>query len=221
MCGRFVRHTNVHELARLVGALDFTGNSEPSYNVAPTQNIHNAYDTKDGRVLKRMRWGLVPRWAKDATKLHPINARAETVASNGVFRTAFRQGRTLIPADGFYEWRKTESGKQPYYIYRHDGAPMWFAGVCDTWRGEGERLTSCAIITTSANEVVKPLHDRMPVILTEEAWAAWLDRSNDDTASLERMLRPCDESMITLRPVSKKVNNTRNDEPDLIEPISA
>lgn len=218
MCGRFVRHSNVHKLAELVGALVFEEDTAAaSYNIAPSQDILNAHTRGDERVLEPMRWGLVPRWARDARKLHPINARAETVATNGLFRAAFRDGRTLIPADGFYEWRRIGNGKQPFYISRNDGHPMWFAGVSDTWRGPDGPLTSCAIITTDANESVRPLHDRMPVILPEAAWAAWLDPNNRDAEALQALLRPCDPGLITLWPVSSRVNSPQNDSPDLIE----
>lgn len=217
MCGRFVRHTSARELSDLAGALDRSGDPTASYNVAPSQEILNV-DVRDGqRILEPMRWGLVPRWAKDARKIHPINARAETVATNGVFRGAFRSGRTLIPADGFYEWRKTARGKQPFYIYRHDGKPLWFAGVSDTWQGEDGKLTSCAIITTEANEAIQVLHNRMPVILTKDTWDAWLDPSNNDRDALQALLKPCDSGLITLQPVSTRVNSPRNDSPDLIE----
>lgn len=218
MCGRFVRHTNAAELARLVGGLVPAQDPTPSYNVAPTQDILNAVVHDGARVLQSMRWGLVPRWAKDAKKLHPINARAETVATNGVFRSAFRTGRTLIPADGFYEWRKTEHGKQPFYVYRADDRPMWFAGVSDTWRGEDGPLTTCAIITTDANETMRAIHNRMPVVLFEESWDAWLDPDND-RESLEALLRPCEPDRIETRAISSRVNSPRNDDASLLEPV--
>lgn len=218
MCGRFVRHTNAAELTRLVGALVPAAEPEASYNVAPTQDILNAFVRNGDRVLESMRWGLVPHWAKDAAKLHPINARAETVATNGVFRSAFRSGRTLIPADGFYEWKKTEQGKQPFYVYRADGLPMWFAGVSDTGRGEDERLTTCAIITTDANETMRAIHNRMPVVLFEESWDAWLDPKNDQE-SLQALLQPCEPDRIKTREVSRRVNSPKNDDAELLEPV--
>lgn len=218
MCGRFVRHTNAAELTRLVGALLPAPDPGPSYNVAPSQAILNARERDGQRVLEPLQWGLVPRWAKDQRKLHPINARAETVATNGVFRAAFRSGRTLIPADGFYEWRRTEAGKQPYYIARRDGQPMWFAGVADRWRGPDGTLETCAIITTDANEAIRPLHNRMPVILPEAAWEPWLDAAAFDRDALEAMLRPCDPELLTLHPVTRAVNSPANDNAELLEP---
>ncbi|MDN5870233.1 MAG: SOS response-associated peptidase [Nitrococcus sp.] len=216
MCGRFVRHTHVRELTELVGALDHPADPGASYNITPSQDVLNAHEHGGRRVLVPMRWGLVPRWAKDAKKIQPINARAETVASNGVFRLAFRTGRTLIPADGFYEWMRSEHGKQPFYVYRCDGKPSWFAGVSDTWQGAEQPLTTCAIITTAANEDMQPIHHRMPVILTEDSWDTWLDPHNEDWAGLQRLLRPSADGFIALRPVSTRVNNPRNDLPELI-----
>lgn len=218
MCGRFVRHTNAAELTRLVGALFQGTDPGPSYNVAPSQAILNARERGDERVLEPLRWGLVPRWARDERKLHPINARAETVATNGVFRAAFRSGRTLIPADGFYEWRRTETGKQPYFISRRDGQPMWFAGVADRWHGPDGPLETCAIITTEANTAVRVLHNRMPVILPEAAWAQWLDVSVFDRDALEGLLQPCEPSLLKLHPVSRAVNSPANDSAELLEP---
>lgn len=218
MCGRFVRHTNAAELTRLVGALFQGADPGPSYNIAPSQPILNARMREGQRVLEPLQWGLVPRWARDERKLHPINARAETVASNGVFRGGFRDGRTLIPADGFYEWRRTETGKQPYFIARQDGRPLWFAGVADRWHGPKGTLESCAIITTKANDRVKELHDRMPVILPESVWDQWLAPAAFDGDALTSLLQPCDPSLLTLYPVSRAVNSPANDSPGLIEP---
>ncbi|MBA1148219.1 SOS response-associated peptidase [Ectothiorhodospiraceae bacterium WFHF3C12] len=221
MCGRFVRHTNAAELTRLVGALLPVPDPGPSYNVAPSQPILNARERDGQRVLEPLQWGLVPRWAKDARKLHPINARAETVDTNGVFRAAFRGGRTLIPADGFYEWRRTEAGKQPYFITRSDGRPMWFAGVADRWRGPEGTLETCAIITTAANDAVRPLHDRMPVILDESHWDQWLDPRHFDAEALQALLQPCDPGLLTLYPVSRAVSSPANDSPSLVDALEA
>lgn len=219
MCGRFVRHTNAAELTRLVGALLPGPDPGTSYNIAPSRPILNARQRGGQRLLEPLQWGLVPRWAKDARKLHPINARAETVATNGVFRGAFRHGRTLIPADGFYEWRRSASGKQPYFIARADGQPMWFAGVADRWCGPDGDLESCDIITTGANEAVRRLHDRMPVILPESAWDLWLDTERFDAEALQGLLQPCDPQVLSIHPVSRAVNSPANDGPELLEPV--
>lgn len=220
MCGRFVRYTSAKELTRLVGALNAPADPGASYNVAPTQQVLNAHSRGEGRVVDIMQWGLVPRWAKKPETLHPINARAETIATNGVFRLAFRSGRTLIPADGFYEWKRTEHGKQPYYVYRCDGRPMWFAGLSDTWRGGEQPLTTCAIITTGANEAMQAIHDRMPVVLFEESWDRWLDPDNQDPKTLRGLLTACDSERVKTHPVSYRVNTPKNDNEKLIEPVA-
>lgn len=217
MCGRFVRHTNVHELTRLLGA-DWSGPElPPSYNIAPTQNILAVRRAGDHREAVLLRWGLIPHWAKDkAIGARMINARAEGIAEKPAFRAPFRHQRCLIPADGFYEWKREGSAKQPYYIHRRDGKPLVFAGLWAHWHGE-ETIESCAIITGPANAALAPIHDRMPVILAEDDQSAWLD--NDNPLLLEQLLRLHSADLLEAWPVSKAVNKPQNQRPDLIDPL--
>jgi putative SOS response-associated peptidase YedK len=151
-----------------------------------------------------------------------INARAETVADKNAFKSSLRRRRCIIPADGFYEWQKIpgQKKKQPMFISRPDGEPLAFAGLWSVWRDqEGDELHSCTIITTSANEDMEPVHDRMPVILGAGDWGPWLDRDNDDLDTLGKLLVPAPPRLVQLRPVSTEVNNVRNKGPHLIEPV--
>jgi putative SOS response-associated peptidase YedK len=236
MCGRFVSAAPPDEVARYFSVdPESTGGSElppelmvePSWNVAPTMDVTLVRHTREEeRVLDRLRWGLVPRWAKDVKiGSRMINARAETLASSGAFKHAFRWRRCLVPADGFYEWRR-EPGrkrKQPYFIHRPDGEPYAFAGLWDEWKGDGadsdQRLRTFTIITTTPNDVVSELHDRMPVILPPSAWDMWLDRSNEDVDDLGRLLVAAPPEVTELWPVSTDVNDVRKDGPHLVTPI--
>ena len=189
------------------------------FNIAPTQLIAVVRRTPGApsRELSLLRWGLVPSWAKDATTGSPmINARAETVAEKPTFRTAFRRRRCLIPADGYYEWQKVGARKQPYYIRLRDGQPFAFAGLWEGWRGGGaegdQPLETCTIITTDANELSRPIHDRMPVILSVEDYDLWLDPGVEERAKLESLLQPYDPTRMAADPVSTFVNNVRNDD---------
>ncbi|MEZ4572006.1 MAG: SOS response-associated peptidase [Thermomicrobiales bacterium] len=181
MCGRFAVIRQLDELARLFEAgLIRMEPFEPNYNVAPT-TVVPAVITEDGkRELTGLTWGFTPRWAKSLKDgPRPINARRETVATNGMFRNAFSRRRAIIPADGFFEWKREASGKQPFYIHRADGNVMAFAGIWEHWTDpEGKLetpLDSCAIITTQSNDEMAEIHDRMPVILEPEDWDRWLD----------------------------------------------
>src|SRR5262245_35107324 len=175
MCGRFTLATSRAQLAdlfRLAGGPELP----LRYNIAPTQPVPVVRAAGDGRALALARWGLIPRWATDpAIGNRLINARSETVAEKPSFRDAFRKRRCLIPATGFYEWAKTAGGKQPYHFRLLDGRPFAFAGLWERWDRGGEPVESCTILTTAANAVVRPVHERMPVILPAEAFAAWLD----------------------------------------------
>jgi putative SOS response-associated peptidase YedK len=173
-----------------------------------------------GRELALVRWGLIPAWAKEASiggRL--INARSETVAEKPAFRSAFRKRRCLVPADGFYEWRKREGGgpKQPMLVRRRDGAPFAFAGLWEHWRGPEGEVQTCTILTTEANAVLAPIHDRMPVILDPAAYDRWLDPARPGA---EELLRPCSDGWLEAFPVSTRVNNVRNDVAELIAPMN-
>jgi putative SOS response-associated peptidase YedK len=225
VCGRFVSASPPDEIARYFDA-DETAlpQLEPSYNVAPTNDVYAV--TADGgiRRVDAFHWGLVPIWAKDpkvGSKM--INARSEGIATKNAYRAALKRRRCIIPADGFYEWQKVEGSKrkQPHYIHRPDGEPLAFAGLWEVWRGPDkdnpiDPLRSCTIITTAANATMEPLHDRMPVILPPSAWDEWLDPTNDDLDTLGKLLVPAPADLITTHPVSTEVNMVRNKGPELI-----
>ena len=231
MCGRFVSSSPPDQIAAYFDAA--LGESlvehplAPNYNTAPTNDVYAVVDTPEGRRVEVFHWGLIPVWAKDM-KLGQkmINARAETLASKGAFKPAFKRKRCIIPADGFYEWQKRpgQKTKQPYFIHRLDGEPLAFAGLWETWRDpnagpDAPWLQSCTIITTSANETMEPIHDRMPVILPPKAWGTWLDRANEDLVELNGLLVPAPKELLTLRPVSTEVNNVRNKGEDLVTEV--
>lgn len=170
------------------------------------------------RRLDLLTWGLVPHWTKDLEAARkPINARAETVATSDMFRAALAERRCLVPAGAFYEWKAMPGGKQPYAIARQDGAPLAFAGLWDGWRGlDGTVLRTFAIITTPANAIMATLHDRMPAILEPEDWPAWLGEVEGDPVAL---LRPAADTVLRLWPISRAVNNVRNNGASLLDPI--
>lgn len=229
MCGRFVSASPPDQIARYFDAAAPEALLEPSYNVAPTNDVYAVLADGGVRRVDAFHWGLVPVWARDPkVGSRMINARAETLAEKNAYKPAFRRRRCLIPADGFYEWRKVpgQKRKQPYYVTRTDGEPLVFAGLWEVWKGPkdaagertGDPLRSCTIITTSANETMRPVHDRMPVILPPSAWDEWLDPDNDDIDTLGRLLVPAPPRLIRMTPVSTLVNNVRNKGPELIEP---
>jgi putative SOS response-associated peptidase YedK len=224
MCGRFTQTRSWPELVELYRLADGLAplNVQARYNIAPTQNVpvvrrRTGSEERDSAML---RWGLIPSWAKDMDiGARMINARAETVHEKPSFRRAFQKRRCLIVADGFYEWRKQPRGpKQPYFITAADDRPIAFAGLWEAWNAPGgDIVESCAIITTEANDLLRPIHDRMPVILTPEAFDRWLETrlSAEDARA---MLAPFEGDM-TAYPVSPRVNNVRNDDPRCVEPI--
>jgi putative SOS response-associated peptidase YedK len=228
MCGRFVSASPPDQMAAYFDAALGETLLPASYNVAPSNDIYAVIETANGeRRLDVFHWGLVPVWAKDIkTGLKMINARAENVASSGAYKGPFRRKRCIIPADGFYEWqaRPGQKRKQPYFIHRLDGEPIAFAGLWDSWRPKDADpdtpwLHSCTIITTSANETMAPIHDRMPVILPPSAWGEWLARGNDDLVSLGKLLVPAPAKLLTMHPVSTDVNNVRVKDAHLAEPV--
>ncbi len=225
MCGRFALYADPRQLARRFEAEPLP-DLPPRYNVAPSQNIPILRREGEGRRFALARWGLLPSWAKD---IHfggysTINARAETVAGKPAFRSAFRHRRAIIPASAYYEWRAIPQVKlkQPWAIALKDHEPMGFAGLWEHWQGpEGEVLESCCIIVTDANELTRPIHDRMPVILDPADWDTWLDPESPDTVALQSLLKPYPPEAMTVWPVSTKVNNPRYDAPDCLEsPVS-
>ena len=180
---------------------------------------------EDVRMLGTFRWGLIPRWAKDR-KIgnRAINARLETLDSKPMFKESFEHRRCLIPADGFYEWRKRDEGKLPHYVHATDGDPLPLAGLWSSWKDpeSGERVRSCVIVTGRPNRLVERLHDRMPVIVAEELWERWLDPEYADTAALKRLLsRPFPGDELDEYPVSTLVNKVAIDTPDLVRPLES
>lgn len=217
MCGRFTLRATPAELMQIFKTLR-EANWSPRYNISPTQAVAVIRKVQEGRALSLMRWGLVPTWSKDPKSGPPlINARAETVASKPSFRDSFRKRRCLIPADGFYEWKATgPKTKQPYHISFADGRPFAFAGLWDHWEQGETAIDSCTIITTAANEQMRTLHERMPVILQPEDYDRWLDPEQKNAAALEALLVPFEPEPLTIRPVSTLVNSPRNDAPECL-----
>jgi len=194
---------------------------QPRYNIAPTQAV--AAIREDAATLTRhlalLKWGLVPFWAKDMT-IGPrmINARSETVASKPAFRAAFKHRRCLIPADGFYEWKKEKARKQPFLITMADQSPFAFAGLWEHWQDpQGSVLESCTILTAGSNDLVSSIHDRMPVILRPDDYGLWLDTARAGPDLLQPLLKPYPSERMTMRAVNPKVNNASYDAPDCIE----
>jgi putative SOS response-associated peptidase YedK len=222
MCGRYrlsARHLDGMERWLRTAFPEFA----PRYNIAPSQEVPVVRTGEQGYELAMLRWGLVPYWAKDPrTGYRMINARAETLAAKPAFRSAFSRRRCLIPADGFYEWKQTDGGKQPYDIRMKDGGPFAFAGLWERWRSAaGESVESCSIIVTEANELVRPIHDRMPVILAPESYALWLDPEVTKAEPLQTLLRPYAAERMTASPVSVRVNSPKIDEAALLEPLAS
>jgi putative SOS response-associated peptidase YedK len=221
MCGRFTLRTAPAELVEIFRLLR-EPELAPRYNIAPTQKVAVVRPAEGAaRELTLMHWGLIPSWSKDPKMgARLINARGETVADKPSFRSAFKRRRCLIPADGFYEWAQTDGNtKQPLLIGLKNGSPFAFAGLWEHWEGEGRPVESCTIITTHANELLRPIHDRMPVILPEERYDAWLDSDNDGRERLQEFLVPFPADELAFVAVSTAVNNPRNDSPDCVKPL--
>lgn len=221
MCGRYTLSTPadvIQSVFDLGEALEW----EPRYNIAPTQLVPAVVAAESGaRVPRIMHWGLIPSWADGpAIGNRMINARAETAPEKPAFRGAFKSRRCLLPADGFYEWQKLEKRKQPHCIRLKSGAVFAFAGLWDRWKSpEGEVVESCTILTTDANDVVRALHDRMPVILAAGDYALWLDPKAKPEL-LKTLLRPFDAEPMEAYPVSTVVNSPRNETPECIKPVT-
>jgi len=223
MCGRFTLTVDPADLKEAFEWVDF-GNAEfsPRYNIAPTQPLAVIANTGQNK-LDFFTWGLVPFWAKDPSiGSRMINARAETLAEKPSFKNAFKRRRCLILADGFYEWQKTpgEKTKQPIYIHMKDGKPFAFAGLWEEWNSpDGSQILSATIITTHPNELVAPIHNRMPVILPDSAYHQWLTPGEIELGKLVPLLRPFDPSLMETYPVSRMVNSPQNDSPNNIIPL--
>lgn len=226
MCGRFALISSTEEVADALGVdpavIADIPPAVPRFNIAPTQPVLAAYlDDAGQRRLTFFQWGLVPSWSKDVTiGSRLINARSETVTEKPSFRNAFKRRRCLIPADGFYEWQKLNGGKQPMYIHGADGRPLALAGLWEVWQEpEGTRLQTCTILTTTPNELMAPIHDRMPVILEPADFGMWLEPGAHPDEALH-LLRPYPAAKMKAYPVSTAVNNPRHDMPECIQPIT-
>ena len=222
MCGRFTQTAPWEKVKK-----EFTVKKaaeenlfQQRYNVAPTQIVPIVRDSANDREISTLKWGLVPSWAKDAEiGNRMINARAETLAEKPSFREAFAKRRCIVPTSGFYEWAKTASGaKQPFYFYLKEKDVFGFAGLWEEWidKESGELLETFTIITTAANDVLKPVHDRMSVIVKAENYDEWLDPKFKDTSKLEKLLAPYPANEMDSHTVSRAVNSPTSDSPDLI-----
>lgn len=219
MCGRFSLFADLSVLEEKF-QFTFEESYHPRYNVAPSQNVLTVIQQDKKRIGKWMRWGLIPFWAKEKKigyKL--INARAETVAEKPSFRHAFRQQRCLILADGFYEWKKSNGQKKPYRFQLKNNEVFAFAGLWDDWKKDGEKITSCTLITTYPNKLAQTIHDRMPVILPPDAYDIWLDPNISDQELLYSFLKPYPEDQMEVYPVSTLVNSPKNDHPSILQEL--
>lgn len=222
MCGRFTRSTDKDDLQSRFGFTN-PGNIplSPRFNIAPTQNSPTVIVKDDQREVTMMRWGLIPPWAKDMSIGYKmINARGETVAEKSSFKKPFKDRRCLVLADGFYEWKKEKKNKTPFRFVLKSRAPFAFAGLWDTWENpDGELITSFTIITTGANPLMEPIHDRMPVILHEKDEARWLDPHFMDTDKLSELLIPFPSDLMEAYEVSPIVNSPKNETPDCMKAV--
>jgi putative SOS response-associated peptidase YedK len=226
MCGRFTNNAKPEKIKTEFKIADKNPNLfQPRYNIAPAQMIDVVFAPESERILSQLKWGLVPSWSKDApTSKGLINARAETLIDKPSFREAFKSRRCIIPASGFYEWQKKGTGaKQPYYFYLKEREVFGFAGLWETWldKQTGELLETCTIITTEANEVLKPVHDRMPVILKIANYDEWLDAKVKDTVILQELLKPYPAKEMDSHAVSTNINYPDSNSADLIKPLNS
>jgi putative SOS response-associated peptidase YedK len=237
MCGRFVSSSSPERIAAYFGAESAVESLGENFNVAPTNDVYGVVADADGRrEVQAFHWGLIPSWAKErkiGSKM--INARSETIAEKPAFKGVFKKHRCIIPMDGFYEWAPgveggplTKAGKlakRPYFVHRSDGELLAVAGIWSAWRDRehdpnGPWLHSASVITTSANEVMSSIHDRMPVLLPKAMWDMWLDPTNQSIDVLASLLVPAPEDVLTMHQVSTDVNNVRNKGEHLIDPVA-
>ena len=232
MCGRFVLSQTAAQIEALFGIVELEGGLAPRYNIAPTQPIlmivsgdgrHPGSNLPDRRAVL-VRWGFLPGWVKDV-KAFPllINARSETAVEKAAFRAAIRHRRTLVPASGFYEWKRDGKGKaQPYFIRPRQGGAIAFGGLMETFVDpNGSEIDTGAILTTSANVALAPIHDRMPVIIHEEHFAAWLDCRNSEPREVAHLMQSVQPAFFEAVPVSDRVNKVANDDAELLRQASA
>ena len=222
MCGRFALTISPLALAKLF-QLDEVPELEPRYNIAPSQAVAAVVKGREDaqRILKMMQWGLIPFWAKDSSiGSRMINARSETVAEKPSFRAAFRRRRCLVLADGFYEWQKLDGAKQPFYVTLQDREAFAFAGLWERWEGsENGVVESCTLLTCEPNDLLHPIHNRMPVILNPEDYSLWLDSGFQEAERLQALLCPYPSGRMQAYAVSRYVNSPRHEGPECIVPV--
>lgn len=223
MCGRYADELSLEDFEYLFGFNPEPYEFQARYNIAPTSNVRVVRQGENGRELTRLQWGLVPFWAKDpkiGNKM--INARAETVAEKPAYRQAFKARRCLLPASGFFEWKRTGPRKTPYYIHPPPQPPGRGLALAGLWESNtqtgGETLETCTIITTTPNDVMAPIHDRMPVILAREDFERWLTTPENEADQVRELLRSCPNEWLVAEQVSPRVNNPRNDSPEVLLP---
>jgi len=222
MCGRFTQQRPASELAEIFGAEPLVDDPGGHFNVAPTDDALVVVQREDRRAVTAYRWGLIPHWATDArVGSRMINARAETITTSPAFRDAFVRRRCLVPVDSFFEWRREGSIRQPYRIVRRDGRPLALAGLWSGWRDPATDAVrrTFTIVTTTPNAAIADLHDRMPVVVGDDAWDRWLDPTPAEPGELLAMLVPNEDLDLEVYTVGRAVNDVRRDGPDLIAPL--
>jgi len=220
MCGRFVLTANTEAIQTSFDLTTMPATMQPRYNIAPTQPV--ALITNESpHELTFYKWGLIPSWSKDvsaASKM--INARSESAAEKPAFRSAFKRRRCIIPADGFYEWQQREGEKVPLFIHFKDRELFGMAGLWEVWHDpDGGEIRTCTILTSDANDFMKPIHNRMPVILHKDDYPLWLSPSEEPISVLQGLMKPYEGDNLTAYPVSKMINRPGNDAPELIQPV--
>lgn len=223
MCGRFTQERPASELAEIFGAEPLADDPGGRYNVAPTDEASVVVQRGDRRAVTTYRWGLIPHWSSEAkVGSRMFNARAETITTSPAFRDAFVRKRCLVPVDSFYEWRRDGKLRQPFRVVRRDGAPLALAGLWAGWRdpATGTVRRTFTIVTTTPNEALADLHDRMPVVVAEDAWDRWLDASTADPGELLGLLVPNEDVALEVYAVPRHVNDVRRDGPELIERLA-
>jgi len=222
MCGRFALYSSLDEIKEVFSIQQVDFQPQVSYNIAPTQPVAVVVRHNGDNHLQKMIWGLIPSWAKDASMgARMINARAETLHTKPSFRRPLLRQRCLIVADGFFEWQKSEKDRTPMFVHLKSRRPFGMAGLYDTWQApDGERITSCTIITTQANELVRPIHDRMPVIMPASHYAQWLDPSPQPVPRLLELLKPYPADEMSAYAVSRLVNSPGNNVEECVRPVA-
>lgn len=221
MCGRFAIIDRIEKISEYFSIDEIVGDYRISYNMAPGEMVPAVIQTGTGRSLLRLKWGLIPSWSKDpSVGNRMINARGETVLEKPSFRSPIKSKRCLIVASGFYEWEKKGMEKSPVYIYKKDSFPLGMAGIYDRWVSPaGDEVLSCTIITTESNELLRPIHDRMPVIIPKNMHNQWLSAGSDVESKIVPLLKPFPGDQMVFHHVSKIVNSAKNKSPECIEPL--